>query len=90
MLSERGKKGQGRASAEATAQNYNRQKQHYHNKPLLSRINRTQRHQHHGWFTELLILTSKQIRGKGNLRLANYYAQLAANSTANPRGGLVR
>ena len=29
------------------------------------------------WFTRLLFLASEQSRAKGNLKLANYYSQLA-------------
>ena len=80
------KKDRAVTSAEATAQNSNRLKRSYHNKPMLSRINRTQRRQLHGvshklcdgWFTNLLILTSEQAHVKGNLKFANYYRQLAA------------
>ena len=92
------KKDRAITSAEATARNHNRQKQHYHNKPLLSRTNRnistqTQRRQYqevaNQWFTKLLILTSEQARVKGNLKLANYYVWLAETATTNPRGGIV-
>ena len=77
-------------SAQPAQKKYNQLKTHYNSKPSLSRgiLNDSPKIQQYQWFTRLLILTSEQIRGKGNLKLANYYAQLATNNT-DKSGGIV-
>ena len=77
-----------------TAKNNDQQQKEYPQSVPLSRIKQNISHQvqrrqhHHGWFSDLLILTSEQIRGKGNLKVADYYAQLATNNT-DKSGGIV-
>ena len=73
-----------------TAKNNNQRNKRYHNKLFPSRIKRNISHQRHGWFSDLLILTSEEARVKGHPKIATYYRQLAEKSVANPRGGIVR
>ena len=83
-----------KADASTPARNHKLHRKCYRNKLFPSSLKRNFSHQvqrhrhHHGWFSDLLILTSEQIRGKGNLKLANYYAQLATNNT-DKSGGIV-
>ena len=86
----RSKERRGVTRRKATAPKHNQLKPRYHNKSLPSRgiLNDSPKIQQYQWFTRLLILTSEQIRGKGKLKLANYYAQLATNNT-DKSGGIV-
>ena len=81
-----------RAAALAAAPKQIQLSKSYRNKQDLSRgiLNDSSKIPQYQWFTRLLTQAGKQAWEKGNLKLANYYAQLAANSTANPRGGIVR
>ena len=74
-----------------TAQNFNRQKQHYHNKLFPSRANRnistqTQRRQYqevaNQWFGSLLREAKDKARAKGNPKYFHYLEDLLRLSCA--------
>ena len=77
-----------------TAKNNNQQQKEYPQSVPLSSLKRNfshqiQQRQRHGWFSDLLILTSAEARVKGHPKIATYYMWLVETATTNPRGGIV-